>query len=142
MRRFFALSALTVLFGSTLFGPALASDEPPRTALPAPVQGHEVTQIGPGYYTFRYTGVRNIFLITRDGVIVTDPIEPEAATVLRAEIRKLTPLPVKYVIYSHQHWDHVRGGRIFADADFHWRSACAEARRAQARAALARCQPR
>jgi len=115
MRIFFALSALTVLFGSTLFGPALASDEPPRTALPAPVQGHEVTQIGPGYYTFRYTGVRNIFLITRDGVIVTDPIEPEAAAVLRAEIRKLTPLPVKYVIYSHQHWDHVRGGRIFAE---------------------------
>lgn len=115
MRSFFALSALTVLFGSTLFGPALASDEPPRTALPAPVQGHEVTQIGPGYYTFRYTGVRNIFLITRDGVIVTDPIEPEAAAVLRAEIRKLTPLPVKYVIYSHQHWDHVRGGRIFAE---------------------------
>jgi glyoxylase-like metal-dependent hydrolase (beta-lactamase superfamily II) len=64
---------------------------------------------------FRYTGARNVFLITRDGVIVTDPIEPEAAAVLREEIRKLTPLPVKYVIYSHQHWDHVRGGRIFAE---------------------------
>jgi glyoxylase-like metal-dependent hydrolase (beta-lactamase superfamily II) len=54
-------------------------------------------------------------LITRAGVIVTDPIDPTAARVMREEIRKLTPLPVKYVIYSHQHWDHVRGGRIFAE---------------------------
>jgi glyoxylase-like metal-dependent hydrolase (beta-lactamase superfamily II) len=48
-------------------------------------------------------------------VIATDPIEPKAAALLREEIRKLTPLPVKYVVYSHQHWDHVRGGRIFAE---------------------------
>ncbi|NBO73752.1 MAG: MBL fold metallo-hydrolase [Gammaproteobacteria bacterium] len=109
MRSFVALAALGALFISTL-----AIGETPRTALPAPVEGHEVTEIGPGYYTFRYKGLRNVFLITRSGVIVTDPIEPEAAAVLRAEIRKLTPLPVKYVVYSHQHWDHVRGGKIFA----------------------------
>jgi len=86
-----------------------------QTALPAPVEGHEVTEIGPGYYTFRHKGLRNIFLVTKAGVIVTDPLEPEAARVLREEIRKITPLPVKYVVYSHQHWDHVRGGRIFKD---------------------------
>jgi len=86
-----------------------------QTALPAPVEGHDVTEIGPGYYTFRHKGLRNIFLVTKAGVIVTDPIEPEAARVLREEIRKITPLPVKYVVYSHQHWDHVRGGRIFKE---------------------------
>lgn len=104
--------ALTTLFLSICLG-SLPADA--QTPLPAPVEGHEVTQLGPGYYSFRYTGVRNIFLITSAGVIVTDPIEPAAAAVLREEIRKLTPLPVKYVVYSHQHWDHVRGGRIFAD---------------------------
>ncbi|MFO1425974.1 MAG: MBL fold metallo-hydrolase [Steroidobacteraceae bacterium] len=82
--------------------------------LPAPVHGWEVTPIAPGYYTFRYKGTRNVFLVTRAGVIVTDPIEPAAARILREEIRKLTPLPVRYVVYSHEHWDHVRGGRIFA----------------------------
>ena len=86
-----------------------------QTSLPAPVEGHDVTEIGPGYYTFRHKGLRNIFLVTKAGVIVTDPIEPEAARVLREEIRKITPLPVKYVVYSHQHWDHVRGGRIFKE---------------------------
>ena len=99
----------------SLASTALATTAVAQTPLPAPVQGHEVTQIGPGYYTFRHLGLRNIFLITRDGVIVTDPIDPTAARVMREEIRKLTPLPVKYVVYSHQHWDHVRGGRIFTE---------------------------
>jgi glyoxylase-like metal-dependent hydrolase (beta-lactamase superfamily II) len=56
-----------------------------------------------------------VFLVTSDGVIATDPIEPEAARIMREEIRRITPLPVRYVVYSHQHWDHVRGGRIFKD---------------------------
>lgn len=86
-----------------------------KPTLPIPVEGHEVTQIGPGYYTFRYTGTRNIFLITDAGVIVTDPIEPAAAQVMRAEIRKLTDAPVRYVVYSHEHWDHILGGRIFKE---------------------------
>ncbi len=95
-------------------GAAAAQQAPPQS-LPAPVQGHEVTEVGPGYYTFRYTGTRNVFLITSAGVIVTDPIEPAAAALMRAEIRKRTDLPVKYVVYSHQHWDHVLGGQIFKD---------------------------
>lgn len=107
MRRALLAAGLAILVGM----PVLRA----QTPLPAPVEGHEVTRIGPGYYTFRYLGLRNIFLITRAGVIVTDPIEPKAAALLREEIRKLTPLPVKYVVYSHQHWDHVRGGRIFAE---------------------------
>ena len=86
-----------------------------QTALPPQIEGHELTQIGPGYYTFRNKGLRNVFLVTSAGVIATDPIEPETARLMREEIRKITPLPVKYVVYSHQHWDHVRGGRIFKD---------------------------
>lgn len=107
-------STAILCLGCTLIA-ALMTPATAQTPLPAPVQGHEVTEIGPGYFTFRHKGLRNIFLITRDGVIVTDPIDPEAARVLREEIRQRTPLPVKYVIYSHQHWDHVRGGKIFKD---------------------------
>jgi glyoxylase-like metal-dependent hydrolase (beta-lactamase superfamily II) len=108
--------AAIAAFAALLLPARLPAQQPaPAKALPAPVQGWDVTEIGPGYYTFRYTGTRNVFLITSDGVIVTDPIEPEAARILREEIRKLTPLPVRYVVYSHQHWDHILGGRIFKD---------------------------
>jgi glyoxylase-like metal-dependent hydrolase (beta-lactamase superfamily II) len=96
-------------------GAAPSYGAPPGKALPVPVAGWDIVQIGPGYYSFRYTGVRNVFLITPKGVIVTDPIEPAAAKILREQIRKLTDQPVKYVVYSHQHWDHVLGGQVFKD---------------------------
>jgi glyoxylase-like metal-dependent hydrolase (beta-lactamase superfamily II) len=112
-----AALSLAALVLTALASPPLAAQQAPAgsKALPVPVQGWDVTEIGPGYYTFRYTGTRNVFLITNAGVIVTDPIEPEAARIMRDEIRKLTPLPVRYVVYSHQHWDHILGGQIFKD---------------------------
>ncbi len=82
-------------------------------AIPNPRQGYEVTEIAPGYYSLRHHANRNVFWVTRKGVIATDPGDIEQARVMREEIRKITPLPVKYVIYSHQHWDHVIGGAIF-----------------------------
>ncbi len=75
----------------------------------------EVDDLGDGLYAFRYGPYRNIFLVTDEGVIVTDPFKPEAAAALRAEISKITDKPVKFVAYSHSHWDHVRGGQIFKD---------------------------
>ena len=72
-------------------------------------------RIGPGLYTFTHQGARNIFLVTDQGVIATDPISREAAGLLLQEIRQITDQPVKYVVYSHQHWDHVTGGQVLKD---------------------------
>lgn len=82
-------------------------------AIPNPRQGYEVTEVAPGYYSLRFHANRNVFWVTRAGVIATDPGSIEQARVMREEIRRITPLPVKYVIYSHHHWDHVIGGAIF-----------------------------
>lgn len=113
MRQGSLISNAMLIVATVAMSGWLAQPLAAQTALPAPVVGHDVVEIAPGYFTFRYLGTRNVFLITSAGVIVTDPIEPEAARILREEIRRRTPLPVKYVIYSHQHWDHVRGGEIF-----------------------------
>lgn len=83
--------------------------------LPAPVDGTELTEIAPGYYTFRWLGTRTIFLVTQDGVIVADPINEEATRLMRDAIRSVTDLPVRTVVYSHQHWDHVVGGQLFKE---------------------------
>lgn len=57
------------------------------------------------------------FVIGDDGVLVVDTFENEKATrALLAEIRKLTPLPIKFVINTHYHLDHVAGNRIFQNA--------------------------
>jgi cyclase len=54
------------------------------------------------------------FVIGDDGVLVVDTFEnPEAAKLLLAEIRKLTPFPIKFVVNTHYHLDHVAGNSIF-----------------------------
>jgi glyoxylase-like metal-dependent hydrolase (beta-lactamase superfamily II) len=70
-------------------------------------------------YVFRYQTRQAMFVVTGDGVIATDPIgygQPQAATTYLAEIKKVTPQPVKYLIYSHHHYDHIAGGQPFKDA--------------------------
>ena len=70
-------------------------------------------------YVFRYQTRQAMFVVTGDGVIATDPIgygQPQAVTTYLEEIRKVTPQPVKYLIYSHHHYDHIAGGQPFKDA--------------------------
>src|SRR5216683_4482629 len=70
-----------------------------------------------GVYIFRYQGHQAMFIVTPDGVIATDPIgerRPAAAAYI-AEIRKITQAPIKYVVYSHSHFDHIAGGKAFKD---------------------------
>jgi glyoxylase-like metal-dependent hydrolase (beta-lactamase superfamily II) len=57
------------------------------------------------------------FIIGDDGVAVVDSFEDqEAARQLLAEIRKLTKLPIKFIINTHYHLDHVSGNSVFQDA--------------------------
>src|ERR1700689_2255806 len=70
-----------------------------------------------GVYIFRYQGHQAMFVVTPDGVIATDPIgerRPAAAAYI-AEIRKIPQAPIKYVVYSHSHYDHIAGGKPFKD---------------------------
>jgi len=63
------------------------------------------------------SGANAGFVIGDDGVLVVDTFENEkAARLLLSEIRKLTPLPIKFVVNTHYHLDHVAGNKIFQDA--------------------------
>src|SRR5688500_13570160 len=67
-----------------------------------------------GVYIFRYGNHQAMFVVTKDGVIATDPIaygRPEAAVTYLEEIKKVSDRPVKYRIYSHHHYDHIAGGK-------------------------------
>ena len=75
----------------------------------------EVIKLTDDVYLFRHKFHQSIFITTAKGVVVTDPISSDAATWLKAKIKTLTDQPVRYVIYSHHHNDHVTGGSVFAD---------------------------
>ena len=91
----------------------VAKDFPLKQPMGGQTFGHSVKNISEGIYVFRWWVYRNIFVVTKTGVIVTDPINPKAAKLLFAEIRQVTDKPIKYVIYSHNHIDHISGGTIF-----------------------------
>src|SRR5438128_12080687 len=70
-------------------------------------------------YIFRAGNHQSRFVVTKAGVIATDPIgygRPEMVKTYVEEIRKVTNQPIKYLIYSHHHYDHVAGGQPFKDA--------------------------
>ncbi|HKB63526.1 MAG TPA: MBL fold metallo-hydrolase, partial [Burkholderiales bacterium] len=70
-------------------------------------------------YVFRYGNHQSMFVVTPEGVIATDPIgygRPQAVVTYVEEIKKVTDKPIKYLIYSHHHYDHIAGGKPFKDA--------------------------
>jgi glyoxylase-like metal-dependent hydrolase (beta-lactamase superfamily II) len=70
-------------------------------------------------YIFRNGGHQSMFIVTKDGVIATDPVgygRPQGGAQYVAEIRKITSAPIRYLIYSHHHYDHIAGGQAFKDA--------------------------
>jgi cyclase len=57
------------------------------------------------------------FVIGSDSVLVVDTFEnPAAAQKLLATIRQKTTLPVRFVVNTHYHLDHVAGNGVFAAA--------------------------
>jgi glyoxylase-like metal-dependent hydrolase (beta-lactamase superfamily II) len=107
--RLIGLSA--VLVAATLGTTAQAQTAAPPPYATTKVEGTD------NVYIFRFGGHQSMFIVTKDGVIATDPISerrPAAKTYIE-EIQKITKAPIKYVIYSHSHYDHIAGGKPFKD---------------------------
>lgn len=93
---------------------ALAAFGAEAPAQSVPVR--EITKVTGEIYRFRNNNHYSIFAVTPEGIIATDPIDAGAAAWLKAEIRSRFNKPIRYVIYSHDHRDHIAGGEVFANS--------------------------
>jgi cyclase len=81
-----------------------------------------VKKIGEGVYAAisgdgSKAGSNAGFIVGSNGVAVVDTfVDAAPAKELLAEIRKVTNLPVRYVINTHYHLDHTGGNAVFAEA--------------------------
>jgi len=79
-------------------------------------------QVGPGVYAAidgsdHKAGSNAGFVIGDDGVLVVDSFfNVDAAKALVAEIHRLTPKPIRYVVNTHYHADHTGGDQAMRDA--------------------------
>jgi len=76
---------------------------------------YAITPVKDNVYRFTAGNYHSVFMVTAEGIIVTDPIDPGAANYLQKELKKRFKQPVKYLLYSHNHVDHVLGGEVYAD---------------------------
>lgn len=114
------LAGMAALISAALAATAQAQQPAPPAAASAPppfattkVEGTD------NVYIFRNGGAQAMFVVTSDGVIATDPIaygRPTGGQTYVNEIKKVTDKPIKYLIYSHHHFDHIAGGKAFKDA--------------------------
>jgi len=68
------------------------------------------TEVGPGVYRlFVGEGVSTVLYVGEDGVMLIDAAYEQTAPQLKAAIESITLQPVKYLVNTHHHGDHVGG---------------------------------
>ncbi len=97
--------AIALIAPLILAGPGFAQDQPRRT----------ITEIAEGVYRATNNNHGTVFMVTDEGIILADPINADFAAWLRSEFDSRFGVPVRYVVYSHHHWDHASGGGVFSD---------------------------
>ncbi len=79
-------------------------------------QESKVVEVAKDMYCFvGASGYNSFFMLTDKGVVVIEPVNTAHATALKKAISELTSKPIKYLFYSHNHWDHSGGGKVFED---------------------------
>jgi glyoxylase-like metal-dependent hydrolase (beta-lactamase superfamily II) len=104
-RKYLVLFLSVVVLSVFFAGPVLSQEAPKRV----------ITNIKGDLYRFQNNFHTSVFLVTPDGVVVTDPIDADAAAWFKAQVKERFGKDVKYLVYSHDHRDHIAGGEVFAD---------------------------
>ena len=73
----------------------------------------EITPITDSLYRYQYNMHTSVFLVRPQGILITDPTTVEAAEWLRDELKRRFNKPVRYMVYSHAHSDHIGGASVF-----------------------------
>jgi glyoxylase-like metal-dependent hydrolase (beta-lactamase superfamily II) len=101
-------SVLLAVLALVSLGPSLANAQRSR-------QPREIVHVAGDVYRANNGNWWAIFMVTPDGIILGDPINVAFSTWLKSELDERFGVPVRYVVYSHSHWDHAEGGAVFAD---------------------------
>jgi cyclase len=81
-----------------------------------PASGVEVVELRPNIYVIGGAGGNIVVQIGPEGVILVDSGSTAMADEVLAEIRRLTPLPIRYIINTSMDTDHVGGNEVLSRA--------------------------
>ncbi|GJM04785.1 MAG: hydrolase glyoxylase [marine bacterium B5-7] len=101
-KRYLPLSLLMIVISAILSTTASANN-------------YRIENVTGVIYRFVDDRHRSVILVTNEGILLTDPLNESAATWLKKELKSRFKVPVKYVVYSHNHSDHIYGAKVFSD---------------------------
>ena len=99
-----------ILLIAFAFCSAAASDNANSTD--APIRTLE--KITDDLFRYQYAHHVSMVLNTPEGLLITDPSSKEAMISLKVELEARFDKPVRYMVYSHHHPDHIGGASVFA----------------------------
>jgi glyoxylase-like metal-dependent hydrolase (beta-lactamase superfamily II) len=114
-RRRFLNSALSVAAGygiASCGGALMAATLGAAESAPPAGKGYAVNEIGGGLYWVTDGAYNTMFAVSSEGVIACDAPPSLGLNYLRA-IAEVTDKPVTYIVYSHEHTDHIAGAHLF-----------------------------
>ena len=76
----------------------------------------DLVQVRPNVYMIVGAGGNTTIQFGDEGVIVVDTQFPQVSTKLLAAIRSVTTTPIRYVVSTHVHGDHIGGNEAIAKA--------------------------
>lgn len=105
MRNFHTSTLFALFLSPLLAGNAYAQAMPPRG----------MVEVANGVYAATGYASNNMgFIVTSEGVVVIDTgMTPAIGREFLADIRRKTDQPIRYVIFTHYHYDHVDGASAF-----------------------------
>lgn len=75
----------------------------------------KVVKVGEDIYQAQGFALANVqMVVTDEGVVIIDTTESvESAKEVLSRFRKITDKPIRYIIYTHSHLDHIQGAAVF-----------------------------
>jgi alkyl sulfatase BDS1-like metallo-beta-lactamase superfamily hydrolase len=116
------VSVLTLVLGIGIFSSGAAGQEGVDAAILAEAAKEfqrEVIEVTAGVHVAVGFGLANSILIEgSDGVIIVDTMESQkTAREVKTAFDQITTKPVKAIVYTHNHYDHIMGAKVFAGKD-------------------------
>ena len=110
--------AIVAIAAALAAAPSTAQEKQQEKQKPPPIETRKVEGTE-NVYIFRNGSHQAMFVVTNAGVIATDPVaygKPNGGKQYVDAIRKVTDKPIRYLVYSHHHYDHIAGGQAFKEA--------------------------
>ncbi|MCC7243775.1 MAG: MBL fold metallo-hydrolase, partial [Acidobacteria bacterium] len=118
-RRFAVLGFLTLAGVAAVVARAGGVQGPRPPGAEFRGQAFLLTKVQEGIYQAEGTGALSVgcnaaVIVNDEDVLVVDSLStPAAAWALAEQIKTITDKPIRYVVNTHFHWDHVHGNQIY-----------------------------